>query len=161
MKKLILNYPNHKILLQRLEAIGSNALDEIVAPIATKETNAIDCTQCGKCCAKLQPPFSDEDIEKITTKNELAENWQSDLLVFDYRNNIHYLKKSPCSFLCGTKCRIYQSRPAACATYPGLNLPHFKYRLSYFLGQYNICPIVKNTLDRLETQLNNTTLPEP
>ena len=129
---------------------SSKNLDLVVHQIAAKETAKVDCTTCGNCCKTLQPPFSKEDIDVV---NKVAQpNWDKTHLKFDVKNQVHYLSKSPCLFLCNLKCSIYKNRPVACATYPGLHLPHFKYRFNYFKDNYHICPIVFNTIEKLKNK---------
>lgn len=149
-----INHPENKALLSLIKGSKNQYLDGLMHHIAAEETQKIDCTICGKCCQKLQPPFATEDINRIDENETPQAEWVRKCLLWDEQNQMHYLKKSPCLFLKGTRCDIYKSRPSACSTYPGLHLPHFKYRIKYIMSQYSVCPIVYNSIERLKIALN-------
>lgn len=143
------NHLENKLLQEKLKTLDSKHIDALAHPIAKEETELFDCTTCGKCCAKLQPPFTSKDIERIESHHgPLVE-----LLVLDPSNEQYYLKESPCTFLRDNKCSIYNERPQACADYPHLHQSHFKYRMKSIMENYSICPIVYNTIERLKTAL--------
>jgi Fe-S-cluster containining protein len=148
------HHPENTRLCEHVKTLKSVDLDLLVHGIATEETNKIDCTECGNCCSKLQPPFTHSDIEKIVATEGITEDkLKNKFLVLDAKNQIHYLKTSPCSFLCDKKCTIYLNRPQACSDYPHLHQAHFKYRLKSIFDNYEICPIVYNTVERLKIKL--------
>lgn len=148
------SHPENLDLATRIKKIPSSELDRLVHGIASAETAKIDCTTCGKCCNKLQPPFHQQDIERIAKKTGItAKTIKDEILVFDAKHQIHYLKQSPCYFLCDKKCTIYGLRPQSCADFPYLKQAHFKYRIKQVLDYYEICPIVYNTIERLKLSL--------
>jgi len=140
----------HQALKEVLSGMNSRDVDQLVHPIAEEETKKIDCTSCGKCCQVLQPPFTALDIQQL----EEVKSSLIDLLVLDPSNQQHYLKQSPCHFLCKNKCTVYKNRPQACADYPHLHQPHFKYRFNSVMENYEVCPIVYHTVERLKLALN-------
>ncbi len=143
------NHPENLALKEKLRALKSADIDTIAHAIAAEETQKTDCTTCGKCCQTLQPPFTQKDIKRIETEHTSI----IELLVLDPSNQQYYLKQSPCHFFHDNKCNIYNERPQACADYPHLHQPHFKYRINTTMDNYAVCPIVYYTIERLKVAL--------
>ena len=139
---------NIELLWKKLNKRSSKEIDELVKPIVLKEYKTYDCTTCGKCCQKLHPAFTQEDIAKIVMEEGVQDVTQ--LLYKDRLSSVYYLKDKPCAFLQKKKCGIYQNRPASCADYPHIHQPHFKYRKKSIKENYKICPIVQNVLYELD-----------
>lgn len=124
-------------------------VDKLFHQTAAEEELKIDCTDCGKCCKALQPAFTNRDIANIEAEHSSIKH----ALQLDVKNQVHYLKESPCLFLQGKICSIYESRPESCADYPHLKLKHMKYRKKSVAQNYSICPIVTNTIKQLILKL--------
>lgn len=137
-------------LWQKLKEMPSEEVDQLFHPIAMREEESYDCTQCGRCCKTLQPPCDSFDQTRL--RNEVSE--PSDYLVWDQRNQIHYLKSKPCYFLKGKMCSVYSSRPESCRSYPHLQEPHIKFRKRSIMSNYSICPIVYNSIETLKSALD-------
>jgi len=148
------SHPENIAFVKRLRDLKDKVIDNTAHLIAQEETLKIDCTTCGNCCKSLHPALSEVDIanlsiklclDKVTVKNKFSE--------YDSQKKMHYMKSSPCSFLIANKCSIYDARPLSCQDYPHLHQPHFKYRLKQIMFNYNICPIVYNTIERMKNVL--------
>lgn len=137
-------------LWQIFNKMSSKEVDDVFHIIAQEEENKIDCTECGKCCKSLQPAFTDVDVKRI---QGVCSNVKEFLTEENSKENVFYLKKSPCTFLKGTICSIYDERPASCADYPHLQLPNIKYRKRSIKDNYMLCPIVYNSVESLLVKL--------
>lgn len=137
---------------KELRQYSSEQVDVWVAELRTHYEKVIDCTVCGNCCSKLEPGVEDHEIEK------LAEALSEDPISFrrnrvDFDGRALFLKTKPCLFLKDCKCTVYEIRPAACAGFPHLDQPHFKYKQSVW-ENYQICPIVFEVVEGLKKAVN-------
>ncbi len=137
-----------------LKTLSSKSIDQIVHQIAKEETAKIDCTLCGNCCKNLHPAVTDDDAKNLADfYNTNIENIFLNFTNYDDEKKMNYMKNAPCSFLCENKCTVYNARPASCIDYPHLHQAHFKYRLKQVFDNYNICPIIYNTIEGLKKTL--------
>lgn len=137
---------------KELKKFSSEIVDGWVAKLNAHYEKVIDCKVCGNCCSKLEPGVEDNEIEK------LAEAMMEDPVSFrrnriDFDGRALYLKTKPCLFLKDCKCTVYEIRPAACAGFPHLDQPHFKYKQSVW-ANYEICPIVYEVVEGLKRALD-------
>jgi uncharacterized protein len=137
-----------------LRNIPSKEIDTKVHAIATEVSSQIDCTQCANCCKSVEPGVHADEIENLAkhkqmTLTDFVQNFVSE----EPETKIQFLKRTPCIFLKENKCSIYAGRPSACADYPHLHQPQFKFRWKSILMNYQICPIVFNTVETLKDEL--------
>ena len=102
------------------------------------------CSKCGVCCTlddfltagelKTQPKNPQAHAKAKALYQELGKRWETDKTEYD-----HYITHTPCPFLCGTICSIYENRPQGCRQYPntpfGMQTPDCE-ALSRFKKQY-------------------------
>jgi uncharacterized protein len=113
---------------------------------------AIDCTSCASCCCSLPVGVGRADARRLAT--ELGQS------LADFRRE--YLKKSdwgdvfarsPCPFLQGTRCSVYEQRPAVCRSYPHLQKRDMPTRMLQVVGNAEVCPIVYNVVECVKAEL--------
>ncbi|MHC1611587.1 MAG: YkgJ family cysteine cluster protein [Candidatus Methanospirareceae archaeon] len=71
-----------------------------------------DCERCCKCCREMPIHLNDEDMERLGRIDGEA--------LFDKmdeREVDNYLK-TPCPYLKGNACTVYESRPMSCRIFP-------------------------------------------
>ncbi len=110
----------------------------------------IDCTACGNCCRVALVRVAPEERSIFArhfnlTEAEAAERYLSEGLSGDTLMNI-----SPCVFLCGNRCGVYEDRFAVCRDFPYLHQPAFTKRLFNVLSHYGSCPIIYNVIEALK-----------
>lgn len=131
----------------------SKKLDETVRLLGDEVSKQIDCTQCANCCKHLHPSFTQKEIENLAeSRNKSVEALRNEF-DFDTNDHVFRMKHSPCFLLKDNLCTVYSNRPFACADYPHLHKPDFKYRLHSVFSNYEICPIVFNTMEQLKKNL--------
>ncbi len=137
---------------KKLKPIPSNILDNILKPIIEEETLKIDCTSCGNCCKAMQPALDQINAKNAANQLSISENqFYAKYGEYDPINKVHFIKSNPCAFLRENRCSIYSNRPESCRDFPHLSKPHFKYRIRKIVANAAICPIIENTLTRLNT----------
>lgn len=137
-------------LRQALQPIPVTRLDALVHPIVAEVTAGIDCTQCGNCCKQQEPGVTAGEIEKLAALNhQSTADFITTHVAWD-REGVSFLCTQPCIFLTHTTCSIYNSRPLACADFPGLHRPRLKWRLRQVEENYTLCPIVFNVVEKLK-----------
>lgn len=137
-------------LKSRIKIIPVSEFDAMAHPIVEEVSSKIDCTQCGNCCKQQEPGVTLEEIDTLASiKNMSADEFKTQFVAWD-KEGISFLCNKPCTFLKGTICSIYSSRPHSCADFPGLQRPRLKWRLKQVEENYGICPIVFNVVERLK-----------
>lgn len=137
-------------LRSKIKTIPVTQFDAIAHPIVEEITNKIDCTQCGNCCKQQEPGVTVEEMDALATiKNISVDEFKDRFVAWD-REGVSFLCNKPCTFLNGTICSVYSSRPNSCADFPGLHRPRLKWRWKQVEENYGICPIVFNVVERLK-----------
>jgi len=71
-----------------------------------------ECERCCKCCREMPIHLNDEDMERIYRLDGDA--------LFDKmnENEVDNYLKTPCPYLKGNLCTIYENRPMSCRMFP-------------------------------------------
>lgn len=71
-----------------------------------------DCDRCCKCCREMPIHLNDADLDRIYPLDGVA--------VFDKmdENEVDNYLKTPCPYLKGDLCTIYDARPTSCRMFP-------------------------------------------
>lgn len=136
--------------------LDPDQIDERVFETTRRVWAGIDCTTCANCCREVRPTFSDEDIDRISRRLEMARDQfiraylePSD----DADDNLCQTRTLPCPFLKDNLCSIYEDRPADCEGYPYLYKPGFTGRTWGMLDRTYTCPIVYTVIEELKRSL--------
>lgn len=124
----------------------SAQVDGLFSETGAAVASQIDCTLCAACCHTLEPELSEQEHSLVENKDPAVV-----LTVPDSGTSRLYLK-SPCCFLKGNLCSVYDVRPAACKGYPHLEEPGVRYRLRTVFAQAGVCPIVFHTIQKLKAE---------
>ena len=138
--------------------LGSDNIDRRVCEITERVWAGIDCTTCANCCREMKPTFSEEDISRVGRR-----------LGMDRQQFINtYLQKTepseskpwetrltPCPFLKGNLCSIYEDRPGDCSDYPHLYKPGFVSRTWGTIARTFTCPIAYEVMEELKKSLRS------
>jgi Fe-S-cluster containining protein len=135
-----------------LKGKDEKKIDSIVHRLHKEITTEIDCTACANCCCCLTPNVSKADINILARLENISpEEFQAGYCETD-DGDIH-LKDSPCRYIDGKKCGIYENRPEQCRTFPNTDKTEFISRLRGMINYYEICPIVFNLMEILKKEL--------
>lgn len=130
-------------------------VDQLLSPIVSEVTKAVDCTKCGFCCQVQEPGISYEEIERLAKlNNQPISNFKDEHVAWEKCGNA-FLCSKPCVFLNDKKCRIYEDRPQSCKDYPGLERPHIKWRWKQVEENFFICPIVFTMIHQMHSRFIN------
>lgn len=136
-----------------LKGKDNDRVDKIVHTINKEVVDNIDCTKCGNCCNTLKPSLTGKEIsllaniEMVSPETYFNEYTEKN----DFEKN-RFLKDSPCRYLKDKKCSIYSSRPHDCRSFPHIDKKCFNSRTLSMIGNYTICPIIFNVLERLKEE---------
>lgn len=133
---------------------GKN-LDSMVHKLVKKFTDSIDCTTCGNCCKEIQPILKQADIEILSKSLNISPIQFKKEFVHKDQDGDEVFLQLPCPFLKDNKCIHYESRPAACKSFPHIHKKHFTTRLIGVMHNYPICPVVFNVLEELKNNLKS------
>ena len=126
-------------------------LDALVHEILAEVTAAIDCTTCANCCREMGVAVESEEIERLARHMGIsAEEFESRHVATDNDYGEKFMPETPCPFLGGTLCTIYEDRPSVCREFPHLHKEGFRSRLLGVVDNSALCPIVFNVLEELK-----------
>ena len=116
----------------------------------------IDCTSCANCCRQVKPSFSEEEIERLARRLKVERQRFIDEYIERTEvgsKNPWQTRTTPCPFLKGNHCSVYDDRPADCSGYPYLYQPGFASRTIAMLERSSTCPIVYEVIEDLKRSL--------
>ncbi len=145
---------NKKRLSKFLDKFDDNyvpGLDAEVAKIDKKIWKKTDCLECGNCCSKMSPTFTEEDIVRISTHlnyspAEFREKYLEEDDSGDWINT-----NVPCQFLGDDlKCSIYEIRPIDCAKFPHHHETPFDEYNDLFKQNMKYCPATLSLVKKVK-----------
>lgn len=128
-------------------------LDGLVNEIAQEVTEAIDCKACGNCCRLMVIGVTNADIPRLARALGLTKEDFEARYVTANDPGEKFITESPCPFMDGCLCSVYEDRPKDCREYPHLHKTGFRSRTFGVIGGLEICPIVYNTWELLKEEL--------
>lgn len=98
--------------------------------------NYFECERCCKCCTEMPIHLNDEDVERLAGIDGDA--------LFDKmdENEVDNYLKTPCPYLEGDKCTIYEHKPSACRMFPFVVLRP--------IPTLQLCPMGKRIFDKVK-----------
>lgn len=124
-------------------------LDALVHEILAQVTAAIDCTACANCCREKGVAVEAEEIERLARHMGIsAQEFEERHVAIDAGEK--FMPETPCPFLDGNLCTVYEDRPAVCREFPHLHKEGFRQRLFGVVDNSATCPIVFNVLEELK-----------
>ena len=143
--------------LKMQDNITDKDLDELVFQITRRIWKTIDCKACGRCCRDLRPGVTEAEQQRLAAiLNMSADEFCNRYLEYDPDNADEppwRLKDSPCPFLQGNKCLLYEDRPAQCREYPYLYKPDFSFRTMAMIERTYTCPLVYQVMEEMKASL--------
>ena len=143
------NWEFRAFLKGELEWDG-DVLDAYVYKIAREVSDQIDCTACGNCCRITGTGVNGDEIAGLARHMRMSTSAFKKRYVGTDDCGDVIIKETPCPFLEGNLCRIYDDRPRNCREYPYLLKEGFRQRLIGVVYNASDCPIVFNTYEILK-----------
>lgn len=128
-------------------------LDAAVRETADSVWSQVDCTTCGHCCRTLQIVVDNDDMARLAKRFGLPLPQFQRRYVRRQPDGERVFASTPCPFLKGNVCTVYEDRPRACRDFPYLHEKGFRQRMLMMIENTELCPIVYNTLERLKKRL--------
>ncbi|MES2851160.1 MAG: YkgJ family cysteine cluster protein [Bacteroidota bacterium] len=156
-KKFNLNRKALRSFLTRVENNPPRQLHKTMVELDKEVWAQTDCLDCGNCCKKMTPTFTEVDIKRIAghfsmTPDEFKKKW----LVYEKKEGDWQNVKQPCQFLNLTdnKCSIYAIRPADCSGFPH----HTKKTPTDYMHVYKqnleYCPATYRLVEKMQERLS-------
>ena len=142
--------------LKFYDELSDKELDKLVSRIAGKYESEIECIDCGRCCKKLKPTFSQQDQQRLADRLEMTvKQLREQHLEYDKSDDepVWQMKDIPCPFQEDNKCTVYEDRPQDCRGYPYLHELGFSGRTMGMIERTFTCPIVFNVMEELKMEL--------
>ncbi len=108
--------------------------------------------------AKAQPTFSEEDVRRVARRLDMDRQQFIDTYIQKTEHgesNPWETRTTPCPFLKGNLCSIYEDRPGDCSDYPHLYKPDFISRTWGTIERTFTCPIVYEVMEELKKSLRS------
>ena len=116
----------------------------------------IDCTSCANCCRQVKPSFSEEEVSRLARRLGIEQHQFIERYLERTEagsGNPWQTRMTPCPFLDGNRCGVYEDRPHDCVGYPYLYEPEFVFRTMAMIGRTFTCPIAYEVMEDLKKTL--------
>jgi Fe-S-cluster containining protein len=145
----------NKAFYSRLKAKPPKDLDKLFHAQHAAVFEKTDCLACANCCKTTSPIFLQRDIERAAKALGVKPGAFIQTYLEMDEDGDFVLKKAPCAFLEeDNRCRIYESRPAACREYPHTNRKKMHQILELTYRNTLVCPAVLEITGRIKKQLD-------
>ncbi|MDE3181130.1 MAG: YkgJ family cysteine cluster protein [Acidobacteriota bacterium] len=136
--------------------LPEDEIDRRVNEATRRVWAGIDCTSCANCCREMKPTFSEEEVSRLARR--LGINHSEFIDRYLQRTeagseNPWQTRTTPCPFLKGNLCSVYEDRPADCSGYPYLYKQDFVSRTIGMIERTSTCPIVYEVMEDLKKSL--------
>jgi Fe-S-cluster containining protein len=132
---------------------SGSRLDATVHELFRRIFGQIDCCECANCCKTCNPVLKGPDIQRLARHlNMKPDEFQQKYLLHEEEEDGFCFQETPCPFLHGNLCCVYDQRPRDCRSYPHLQKKDFVSRLMQAVSNYSVCPIVFNVYEELKVR---------
>jgi len=131
-------------------------IDQRVFETARRVWAGIDCTTCANCCRETKPGFTEQELDRVARRLHMERQQIIEMYLEPWEEGNRKLwrtRATPCPFLKGNLCSIYEDRPAECSGYPYLYQPDFVFRTIGMIERTFTCPIVFEVMEELKKSL--------
>lgn len=141
----------NEVFLESLKKTNGRDLDQSAIEAEEHAFTKIDCLDCANCCKSISPIVEFDDIHRVSkAMNMQAGDFIDQYLEMDEDGDFVFTSQ-PCPMLGeDNKCKVYESRPKACAEYPHISQKHLQKRLKLMLKNTEYCPAVNEALEFLK-----------
>jgi hypothetical protein len=139
-------------LIRRLKRKKPKDLDYHFKAEHNRAFSEISCLDCAHCCKTTGPLFTDKDIKRIASHQNLSPRLFEEKYLRIDEDGDRVLQVLPCPFLQkDNRCGIYDFRPKACREYPHTDRSRQDKILHLTQKNAKVCPAVYDILKRLQS----------
>jgi Fe-S-cluster containining protein len=150
------NGNDHERYRHTLEVCGlaTDQIDAVAHRHYDEVRGQIDCCKCGNCCKVFRPLLTPEDIDRLAAYLKMpTRDFMRDYIAEYANGSARCFRVTPCAFLVDDSCTVYEARPAACRSYPGLHKKGFTTNLDLVFANCSVCPIAYNVYERVKKEI--------
>jgi len=132
-----------KKFLKKFNKVYVPEIGKFTEPAEEYAWKKIDCLDCGNCCKKMTPTFTEADIKRISEHLEMTPTaFKNKWLEKEEEDGDMVNKSMPCQFLNleDNKCSIYEVRPADCSGFPHFDKTDFGDYNHVYRQNLKFCP---------------------
>ena len=118
----------------------------------TAVPSQVDCTTCANCCRTMGMTVDSEDVARLAGRLGLSMD-EFEVRYVSIEHGEKLITQTPCPFLNGYLCSVYEDRPKDCREFPYLDKEDIRSRPIGLIKNAADCPIVFNTLETLKRRL--------
>jgi Fe-S-cluster containining protein len=144
------NWRFHRFLMHA-NSISSGRLNGTAARLGEEAAACIDCRACAACCRNSMIPVSDEEIAELADATGETVHRFREKHVRAVDGEPQAIDATPCPFLDGNLCSVYEHRPAACRDYPYVGGDVRTHAIG-IIERAGICPIIFEAWERLKDE---------
>jgi Fe-S-cluster containining protein len=136
-----------------LKGCDTGEVDDIIHRLYEEIAPQVDCQACGNCCRVMRPILKDGDVKRLSAHLAISEDELTNQYLGEDEDGDITFKESPCPFLDGNSCSVYEGRPVDCRSYPHLHKKEIISRLMGVVLNCSVCPIVFNVYEQMKIEL--------
>lgn len=138
--------------LKRSPTLRSSHVDHLADEAGRHAEAEMDCTTCGACCRDICIPVTDHEIDRLARRLGIDTESFRQRYMTTNDDGEAAIDATPCPFLEGSMCAVYEDRPDACRGYPYIG-GNVASRMIGIIERAETCPIVYAMLESLKDQL--------
>ncbi len=130
-------------------------MPEIAAQADRAVWEKIQCLDCANCCKTMTPAYNKADILRIATHLRMKpKDFIARWLKKEKDSEAWVNASSPCQFLDGNMCTIYEYRPEDCAGFPHHDKQPFDAYITTYRKNLNHCPATHEFVAQLMSKID-------
>jgi Fe-S-cluster containining protein len=144
------NWRFHRYLMHAT-SLSSGRLNLTAARLGERAAACIDCRACAACCRNSVIPLSDEEIAALAAATGQTIEAFREQHVRAVDGEPQAIDATPCPFLDGNLCSVYEHRPAACRDYPYVGGDVRTHAIG-IMERAGLCPIIFEAWEGLKDE---------
>lgn len=130
----------------------ANQLNRMAEAHGQAASAQMDCRTCAACCRDNWLPLGSAEIERLAARLSMTVDAFRSRYITRDESGEEAIDATPCPFLEGTLCSVYEDRPDCCRGYPyvGGDVPS---RMLGIQERAGSCPIIYEMLEQTKREI--------